>query len=174
LVGGGTAALAGGADPAAVAPPSVLAAILGAALLVLVIGRAARTQPRAERPAPPVSDRPSVPSADAGMARLIVLCGRPYQLTGEEAADWLRRDVQRLLEADVVTHAELTQVQPGSAHHPAGCHWMLELHLEDGIDAHGLADAPPCGDWLSELRQLGMQPVVLLADGGTVHCARRR
>jgi hypothetical protein len=107
------------------------------------------------------------------MARLIILCGRPYQLTAEEAADWVRREVERLLEADAVTHAELTQLQTASARHPAGCHWMLELHLEEGIDAHRVADEPPCADWLSELRQLGMQPVVLLAAGGTVHRARR-
>jgi uncharacterized membrane protein YeaQ/YmgE (transglycosylase-associated protein family) len=69
FVGGGTAALAAGADPTEVAPPSVLAAIVGAALLVLIIGRAARAQPRAERSLRPAPARPSALSGGADRPR---------------------------------------------------------------------------------------------------------
>jgi uncharacterized membrane protein YeaQ/YmgE (transglycosylase-associated protein family) len=60
FVGGGIAALAGGGNSTAVALPSVFAAIVGAALLIVMIGRAARTQPRAE---PPARARPTDPAA---------------------------------------------------------------------------------------------------------------
>jgi hypothetical protein len=106
--------------------------------------------------------------------RLIILCARPYHLTADDAAAWIQHELQRLLDAHAISHAELTHVQTASARHPAGCHWMLELHLKPGLDARELADEPPCADWLSDLRQLGMQPIVMLADGGTIHRANQR
>lgn len=103
---------------------------------------------------------------DGAMARLVVLWNRPYHLSAEEAAGWARTEASRLLALEVVERAELTRLQSASERHARCWDWMLELHLAPDADRDGVVDLPPCGEWLADLRRLGLRPTVLLVDGG--------
>jgi hypothetical protein len=98
------------------------------------------------------------------MARLVFLWRRPYHLSAEEADAWTCREAARLLEADGVARVELTRLHNASAHHPSPWDWLLELHLNDGVDGHACVEAPVCAEWLGDLRLLGMRPAVALIE----------
>ncbi len=100
------------------------------------------------------------------MARVVMLWTRPYHLSGEEAAEWARKEASRLLTVDGVAGAELTRLQSVSDRLPRAWDWMLEVHLAAGADPAQYIAAPPCAEWLADLRALGLRPSVLLADGG--------
>ena len=51
--------------------------------------------------------------------------------------------------------------------HPRPWDWMLELHLQEGVDAHACVNAPGCVEWLGDLRLLGMRPAVVLVEDST-------
>ena len=107
------------------------------------------------------------------MARLVIMWRRPYHLSADEARDWAREQISALVRPDTVRHAELTAVRAASGRHPSECEWMLELHLAPGRDAHDFVDDPASADWLGDLQQLGLQPRVILVDGGiSVHPER--
>jgi hypothetical protein len=108
-----------------------------------------------------------------GVARLVIFWRRPYHLSADEACDWACDQVSRLVRPDTVRHAELTAVRAVSGRHPSECEWMLELHLVPGRDAHDFVDAPAAAAWLADLRQLRLEPRVILVDGGiSVHPER--
>lgn len=108
---------------------------------------------------------------DRAVTRLVILWSRPYHLTAGEAAAWAREEIGRMLTRDAVRRAELTPLRGASDRHPAECRWMLELHLEPGIDGRQFVEAPGCTEWLNELRSLGLHPFVMIADGETIHPA---
>ena len=94
------------------------------------------------------------------MARLIVLWTQPHHLTAEQAEGWAREQVEGLLALDAVRRADLTPLQSASPRHPAEWDWLLELEI-DG-PARDCVERGPCGEWLGDMRLLGMRPIVLL------------
>jgi hypothetical protein len=107
------------------------------------------------------------------VARLIILWQRPYHLTADDAAGWTRRHIGRMLDAGAVRDAELTLLRSASDRHPADCRWMLRLDLEPGVDGCDYVEGPRCAEWLDDMRSLGAQPFVMLADSETIERANR-
>ena len=105
---------------------------------------------------------------DRCVARLMILWRRPYHLTAEEAEAWAGQSAERLLAADAIAHAELTPLRSVSGCHPREWDWLLELRLSPGADVQQLVAETACADWLGDLQQLGMDPTVMLADGGSM------
>jgi hypothetical protein len=95
------------------------------------------------------------------VARLMVLWTRPSHFTPLEAERWARDEVGALLAVDAIHSAELTRLESASARH--GCDWDWLLELEISLPARDTVDGGPCGEWLADLRLLGMHPAVLLA-----------
>jgi hypothetical protein len=101
------------------------------------------------------------------MGRLVILWTRPYHLSAEEADAWSRREAKRLARLEGVDWGELTRVRSPSLHYPNEWDWMLELHLHAGVDPQECADMQECGDWVRDLRLLGMRPTVVVVEHST-------
>jgi hypothetical protein len=51
---------------------------------------------------------------------------------------------------------------------------MLEVRLSEGRNADDFVDDPAAAAWLDDLQQLGLQPRVIVANGGLlIHPERR-
>jgi hypothetical protein len=108
------------------------------------------------------------------MARVLILWTGPDPFSAEEAEAWALGEARRLLTLRAVERAELTRLASASEHHPRGWDWLLELHLAADAHCPDCADAGPCAQWLADLRLLGLQPTVLVADRGIVLPAMAR
>ena len=100
------------------------------------------------------------------MTRLMIMWRRPYHLTGDQAAEWARHVAEQLAASDVVARAMLAPLHSAADGHVSDGDWLLELHPSPGVDARRLVEEVACAEWLSELRQLGTEPRVMLAERG--------
>jgi hypothetical protein len=98
------------------------------------------------------------------MPRLLVLCRSPYHLSPEEAAAWLKQELERVLRADELEGATLTQLANASAQSAREWDWLIELQLERGLPADPASARSACGELLADLRLLGMAPAATVAD----------
>jgi hypothetical protein len=102
-----------------------------------------------------------------GMARVLIFWTHPRHLTVAQAGAWAQGELGRLTGLAPVERAELTRLRSASERFGSPYDWMLELHLASGADTSELVDSPACGDWLGDLRLLGMHPIVIgVADDG--------
>jgi hypothetical protein len=108
------------------------------------------------------------------VSRVVILWKRPYRLSADEAQEWAREQVSRILRTDTVSRAELTPVRGASPRHPTDCDWMLEVQLGAGRSAHDFVDDPGAAAWLGDLQQLGLEPRVIVVDGGLLIRPDRR
>lgn len=97
------------------------------------------------------------------MVRVLVLSMRPYHLTVEEADAWMRTEAERLGGVASIERVELVGLSDAPDHVAAPWHWMLELHLRDGVDSGACLQQGACSDLLMDLRLLGMRPAVVVA-----------
>lgn len=109
---------------------------------------------------------------DLGVARLLITWTRPYHLTADEAEAWAREAAERVVAAAGVSRAELMSLGTASVRHPCGRAWLLELEL-GGDDGRRIANGAACVELLLDLRLLGAQPQVALAERGVVLRADR-
>ena len=98
------------------------------------------------------------------MPRLLVLCRRPYHLPREEAWDWVRQELERVLIADELESATVTRLADASEQSPREWDWLIEVRLESGRAGRAITARSACGELLADLRLLGMSPTVALAD----------
>jgi len=105
------------------------------------------------------------------VARLIILWQRPYHLAEDEAVGWTRRQIGRMLDDGAVRDAELSLLRSASDRHPADYRWMLRVDLEAGVDGCDFVERPLCAEWLDDMRSLGAQPFVMLADSEPIERA---
>jgi hypothetical protein len=95
------------------------------------------------------------------MTRLIVLWEHPTMGSPKDVDLWTRRQLAKLAADRAVEKAVLTRLAP-APRRTAWYGWLLEL---DVTDARVLDRAHPLMQLLSELRQLRLHPVVLVAAG---------
>jgi hypothetical protein len=105
---------------------------------------------------------------DPAVARLVILWKRPYRLSADEARDWARAVLAPIAATDSVRRTELAPVRGATDRHPTDFDWMLEVELGPEGDAGDFVDDPAVGAWLGDLQQLGLEPRVIVVDGGVL------
>jgi hypothetical protein len=99
------------------------------------------------------------------MARLLLFVQRPSVLSDGEATRWMREQAAPLARIDAVRRVEVTRLQAPALRGGRDWHWLIEMYCEDGGDAARAARSEVCRDLVADLRLLGMQPSLILADG---------
>ena len=97
------------------------------------------------------------------VARLMLFVRRPYVLSEAEAARWIREQAAPLATASA-RRVELTRLQAPALYGGADCDWLVEMHFGRGEDAARAARDEACRDLVADLRLLGMQPRLVVAD----------
>ena len=90
---------------------------------------------------------------------------RPYALSQEEASRWMREQAAPLATTNGVERVELIRLQAPALGRGADCEWLIEIHCERADDAARAARDAVCRDLVADLRLLGMQPRLVVADG---------
>ena len=104
--------------------------------------------------------RSSAPD-DVGVARLLVLWSRPHHLSAEEAERWARDELRGVAAAAGIRSAELRRLEAASPRYSGDWQWLLELEIDGPV--RECVENGPCGDWLADLRLLGIKAEVVLA-----------
>jgi hypothetical protein len=99
------------------------------------------------------------------MARLLLLVGRPNALSDSEAVRWMREQVVPLAEIEPVCRVEVTRLQSPTLRGGRDWQWLIEMYCEQRDDAARAARDEACRDLMADLRLLGLQPSLILADG---------
>jgi hypothetical protein len=100
---------------------------------------------------------------DVGVPRVLIWWSRPHHLSIEDAERWVRTELRGVIAADAVRSAELVRLEPASQRHGGEWHWLLELELDDPV--RDRLESGAWGEWLADLRLLGMKPEVAVATG---------
>jgi hypothetical protein len=106
----------------------------------------------------------AAPEEDRAIVRLMLFIRRPYHLSEQEGDAWMRAQAAPLAQAATVQSVQVSRLHgPGS---PGGgdWDWLIEMHCEDAEAARHAARAKACRDLVADLRLLGMQPRLVLAD----------
>jgi hypothetical protein len=90
---------------------------------------------------------------------------RPSSLSEDEAVRWMRGQAAPLAAMSHVDRVEVTRLQTPALRGGTDWQWLIEMHCDDGEDASNAARDPACRDLVADLRLLGMQPVLVVADG---------
>lgn len=77
----------------------------------------------------------------------------------------MREQVAPLANMESVLGVEVTRLQTPALRGGRDWHWLIEVHCERGEDAARAARDVACRDLMADLRLLGMQPSLVLADG---------
>jgi hypothetical protein len=99
------------------------------------------------------------------VARLLLFVGRPNALSEREAVRWMREQVAPLARIEPVSRVEVTRLQAPALRGGRDWQWLIEMYCERGEDAARAARDQVCRDLVADLRLLGMQPSLVLADG---------
>jgi hypothetical protein len=99
------------------------------------------------------------------MTRLLVLWTKPIQLPARDMEDWVHKEAVRLHDLPAVSSLALTQLSRASDRHARLADWLLEIELADHARSADCVEAPLFAEWFGDMRQMGMRPSVMLADG---------
>ena len=77
----------------------------------------------------------------------------------------MREQVAPLTRMERVGRVEVTRLQAPGLRGGRDWQWLIEMYCEDGEDAARAARDEVCRDLVADLRLLGMQPSLVLADG---------
>jgi hypothetical protein len=99
------------------------------------------------------------------VARLLLFVGRPNALSETEAVRWMREQVAPLAGIEPVSRVEVTRLQAPALRGGRDWQWLIEMYCARGEDAAQAARDEVCRDLVADLRLLGMQPSLVLADG---------
>ena len=103
------------------------------------------------------------------MTRVLVLCCRPMHLSPSDAEKWLREQVSGVLADTAVAQIEITTLLSASSTWGRSWDYLIAIELRDGARRRRRRQHGACADLLCELRQLRMQPnVVVSTDDRTV------
>ena len=101
----------------------------------------------------------------ASVARLMLFVRRPSGLSEEDALRWMRVQAGPLAAVPRVARVEVTRLQAPALRGGTDWEWLIEMHCDRGEDAVRAARDPACRDLVADLRLLGMQPNLVIADG---------
>jgi hypothetical protein len=107
---------------------------------------------------------PGSPSIER-VPRLMLFVRRPYVLSEAEAALWMREQAAPLARAGAVERVELIRLRSPAVSGGADCEWLIEMHCRHREDAVRAARDRTCRELVADLRLLGMQPRLVVADG---------
>jgi len=93
--------------------------------------------------------------------RLLVLFHDPYHLDERDAQAWLEQEVASVLRHDQIHRARLTRLGSTFSQTRGGFDWLLEFGVTPGT---GVNPRGAVVELVGDLRLLGMQPLVALAD----------
>jgi hypothetical protein len=99
------------------------------------------------------------------MVRLMLFVSRPYSLSAEQAVRWMHEQAAPLA-ATGAERVELIRLGAPGVDGGSDCEWLIEMHYRRVEDAAGAARNGPCRDLIADLRLLGMQPRLVVADTG--------
>jgi hypothetical protein len=99
------------------------------------------------------------------VARLLLFVRRPHHLSESEAIRWMREQVAPLARMEGVRRLEVTRLRAPALRGGVDWEWLIEMYCADGEDAARAARDDACRDLVADLRLLGMQPSLVLADG---------
>ncbi len=108
------------------------------------------------------------------MPRLLLLCRHPYHLSREEAEAWLRHELDTVLRRDRLDGATLTVLRNPSTRWTRSFDWLVEFRLDEGLYTAALGPGGACAELLADLRLLGMEPALALAEARDVIELRSR
>ena len=109
------------------------------------------------------------------MTRILVLCCRPMHLSPSDAEKWLREEVSGVLADTAVARIQITTLLSASSTWGRAWDYLIAIELRDGAGTGAAVTSGACADLLFELRQLRMQPnVVVATDERTVVLAEAR
>jgi hypothetical protein len=94
----------------------------------------------------------------------LLFVGRPNALSETEAVRWMREQVAPLARMEPVIRVEVTRLQAPALRGGRDWQWLIEMYCERGEDAVRAARDDACRDLVADLRLLGMQPSLILAD----------
>jgi hypothetical protein len=90
---------------------------------------------------------------------------RPYHLSDDEADRWIRIQAAPLAGAAAVDSVRLSRLQAPAARGGGDCDWLIEFHCRGAEEARRAARDEVLRDMIADLRLLGMNPRLVLADG---------
>ena len=99
------------------------------------------------------------------VARLMLFVRRPSVLSEQEAVSWMRREAAPLATLTAVDRVEVTRLQAPALRGGTDWQWLIEMHCPSGDDAARAARDDACRELVADLRMLGMQPSLIVADG---------
>jgi hypothetical protein len=89
---------------------------------------------------------------------------RPYHLSEPKAEAWMRSQAAPLTRGGTATSVEVSRLGAPATAGGRDWDWLIELHYEHTEDAVVAAREEVCRDLVADLRLLGMQPSLVLAD----------
>jgi hypothetical protein len=95
----------------------------------------------------------------------LLFVGRPYALSESEEVRWMREQVALLARMESVRRVEVTRLQAPALRGGRDWEWLIEMYCDRGEDAARAARDDACRDLVADLRLLGMNPSLVLADG---------
>jgi hypothetical protein len=101
----------------------------------------------------------------AAIVRLLLFIRRPYHLSEEEADSWLGSQAAPLARTAEVANVQVSRLRNPTARSGGDWDWLIEMHCEGVEEAERAAREDTCRDLVGDLRLLGMQPSLVLADG---------
>ena len=106
----------------------------------------------------------AAPEDDRAIARLMLFVRRPYHLSELEADNWLRGQAAPLARTATIQSVHVSRIHSPGSRGGRDWDWLIEMHCEDAEAAGRAARAEACRDLVADLRLLGMQPTLVLAD----------
>jgi hypothetical protein len=98
------------------------------------------------------------------VARLLVFFRHPYHLPRADAQAWLRGELEAVVRRDGLEGATLTRLGNPSPRWTRSFDWLVEFRLDEGLHRAALGRGGACAELLADLRLLGMEPAIALAD----------
>jgi hypothetical protein len=89
---------------------------------------------------------------------------RPYHLSDQEADGWMRSQAGAIAQVEPVTRVEVSTLRSAGGGSSGSGDWMIEIHCDGAEGAGRAARAEALRDLVGDLRLLGMQPRLVLAD----------
>jgi hypothetical protein len=106
----------------------------------------------------------AAPEDDRAIVRLMLFIRRPYHLSEQEGEAWMRGQAVPLAQAATVESVEVSRLHGPGSQGGRDWDWLIEMHCADAEAARQAARAEACRDLVADLRLLGMQPRLVLAD----------
>ena len=99
------------------------------------------------------------------MVRLLLFVQRPHILSEGDATKWMLDQAAPLARMEAVRRVEVTRLRAPALRGGRDWQWLIEMYCERAEDAARVARHEACRDLVADLRLLGMQPSLVIADG---------